>query len=105
MYEWWNNLMADFPILAKGGPVMLFLVICSALVVAIFLERIWVLLFRANKILGNSFYNEFQELIKKNELEKANFLCEHSQTRLARVFKAGLKHLGDGFEVVKEVLE
>jgi len=105
MSEWWNNLMVGFPLLAKGGPVMLFLVFCSALVVAIFLERIWALLIRADKIVGNNFYNEFQELIRKNQLEKADFLCEHNKTSLARVLKAGLKHINDSFELIKEALE
>jgi len=105
MYEWWYRVAAPFPILAKGGPVMLPIVLCSSMVVAIALERLWVLLFRVKRIIPPGLFEELKLLLEKGEMEKARWLIERSHTSLGRILDTGIKNQGAARDILKESLE
>jgi len=105
MYEWWYHITARFPLLAKGGPVMLPIILCSSLVVAITIERFWTLLIRVKKILPPGLFDEFKSLLEKGEFEKAKWITERSNTSLGRILHTGMQNQNAPRDVLKESLE
>ncbi len=105
MYEWWMKVASPFPLLAKGGPVMLPLVLCSSLVLAITIERFWVLLVRVKRILPRGLFEEVETLLEKGELEKAHWVTERSNTSLGRILDTGIHNQSAPRDILKENLE
>ncbi len=105
MYEWWFKVAAPFPILAKGGPVMLLIVLCSSMVVAVTVDRFWILVVRAKRIVPPGLIAELKALLRAGEVEKACWVCERDRSSLARVFLVGLNNLGQPRDIIKEDME
>ena len=76
---------------------------CSIVALAVFLERIWVL--RRNSILPPEFIRNVEDLIRKQKIADALFLCQGDASSIARIFFAGLKNAGRGMWLVKESIE
>jgi len=70
---------------------------------AIFLERIWVL--RRKLIIPKDFIDKVEELVKRDKIEEAIFLCKGHRSSIARIFLAGLRNVGRGMWLVKEAIE
>ncbi len=87
----------------KGGPFMYPILLCSVLSLAIFLERLWVL--RRKMIIPKDFISQVEELVERDKVEDAVFLCHGSNSTIARIFLAGLKNTGRGMWLVKESIE
>ena len=90
-------------ILVKGGVFMYPIILCSIIALAVFLERLWVL--RRRQILPAEFIRKIEELLKKEKLSEALFLCQGDTSSIARIFLAGLKNAGRGMWLVKESVE
>jgi biopolymer transport protein ExbB len=76
---------------------------CSVACLAIFLERIWVL--RRKLIIPKDFIDKVEELVKRDKIEEAIFLCRGHRSSIARIFLAGLRNVGRGMWLVKEAVE
>jgi biopolymer transport protein ExbB len=87
----------------KGGIVMYPIILCSIIGLAVFIERLWVL--RRKNILPSDFIRSVEELLRKQKVPEAVFLCERDGSSIARVFSAGLKNAGKGMWLVKESIE
>jgi len=87
----------------KGGPFMYPIVFCSVVALAIFMERLWTL--RRKLIIPKDFINKVEDLVHRNKLEDAIFLCQGNSSSIARTFLAGLKNAGRGMWLVKEAIE
>jgi biopolymer transport protein ExbB len=87
----------------KGGPFMYPILFCSVACLAIFLERIWVL--RRKLIIPKDFIDKVEELVKRDKIEEAIFLCQGHSSSIARIFLAGLRNVGRGMWLVKEAIE
>ena len=103
--DFWGSLMSHFPLLAKGGPVMLVIIICSALVVAVVVERFWVLVIQSKKIIPPGFLEKILSFLAQGKIEQAQKLCQEDSSSLARILQAGFKQLGREREIIKESLE
>ena len=79
------------------------IVLCSIIALAVFLERLWVL--RRKQILPPEFIRNVEELLKKEKVSEALFLCQSDTSSIARIFLAGLKNAGRGMWLVKESVE
>jgi biopolymer transport protein ExbB len=90
-------------ILVKGGVFMYPIILCSIIALAVFLERLWVL--RRRQILPPEFIRNVEELLKKEKVSEALFLCQSDTSSVARIFLAGLKNAGRGMWLVKESVE
>jgi len=90
-------------ILVKGGVFMYPIILCSIIALAVFLERLWVL--RRRQILPSEFIRNVEELLKKEKVSEALFLCQSDTSSIARIFLAGLKNAGRGMWLVKESVE
>ncbi len=90
-------------ILVKGGVFMYPIILCSIIAMAVFLERLWVL--RRKQILPPDFVRNVEDLLKKEKVSEALFLCQGDTSSIARIFLAGLKNAGRGMWLVKESVE
>ncbi|MBU2497970.1 MAG: MotA/TolQ/ExbB proton channel family protein [Proteobacteria bacterium] len=87
----------------RGGIFIYPIILCSIIALAVFLERLWVL--RRKHILPAEFIRNVEELLKKQKISDAMFLCQGDLSSIARVFFAGLKNAGRGMWLVKESIE
>ena len=90
-------------LIVRGGIFMYPIIFCSIVALAVFLERLWVL--RRNSILPPEFIRNVEDLIRKQKIADALFLCQGDASSIARIFFAGLKNAGRGMWLVKESIE
>lgn len=79
------------------------IILCSIVALAVFFERLWVL--RRKSILPPEFIRNVEDLIRKQKIADALFLCQGDTSSIARIFFAGLKNAGRGMWLVKESIE
>ena len=85
----WNIGMWDF--MAKGGPIMWPILICSVLAFGILIERL--ISIRKEQIDTKSFMEQISKSLKRNKIMEALDLCDKTQGPIANILKAGiLKH-------------
>jgi len=101
----WNNFASHFPLLAKGGPIMLVIVVCSALVVAVIIERFWALVVRSKEIVNPELFNQVVSSLKEGKTEPALALCQSQASSLARIFQAGIRHCQLERGAIREAME
>lgn len=90
-------------LIVRGGPFMYPILICSAVALAIFLERIWVL--RRKKVIPPHFSSRIEQLLKKKKLKEAIFLCQGDFSSIARTFLAGLRNARNGIWWIREAIQ
>ncbi len=90
-------------LIVKGGIFMYPIIFCSIVALAVFLERLWVL--RRKNIIPEDFIRKVEDLIKKQKLSEAVFLCQSDMSSIAKIFLAGLRNTGKGMWLVKEAIE
>lgn len=75
--------------LAKGGPVMVPLLLCSVVALATFLERMWAL--RRSRIVPASLCVEVVERVKQGRIDDARTLCKARPSAVSRVLEVALE--------------
>ena len=90
-------------LILKGGIFMYPIILCSIIALAVFLERLWVL--RRKHIIPGEFIRQVEELLKRQKISEAVFLCQGDRSSIARIFLSGLKNSGRGMWLVKEAIE
>jgi len=90
-------------LIVKGGVFIYPIILCSVIALGIFLERLWVL--RRKQIIPGTFIRNVEELLKKQKISEAVFLCQGDSSSIAKIFLAGLKNIGRGMWLVKETIE
>ncbi|MFH1435537.1 MAG: MotA/TolQ/ExbB proton channel family protein [Pseudomonadota bacterium] len=89
--------------LAKGGPVMVPIMLGSIIALAIFLERMWVL--RKSVIAPDGFTQKVNILLKSGKRQEAITLCQSNQTPLARILLAIIGREGAHDEEIQGLVE
>jgi biopolymer transport protein ExbB len=92
-----------FDLIVKGGIFMYPIIFCSIVALAIFLERLWVL--RRKHIIPQEFIRNVENLLKKQKISDAIFLCQNDMSSIAKIFLAGLSSTQKGMWLVKEAIE
>jgi biopolymer transport protein ExbB len=90
-------------LVVKGGPFMYPILFCSVVSLAIFIERLWLL--RRRLVIPRDFTTKAEELVKRNKIAEAIFLCQGNSSSIARIFLSGLKNVDKGMWLVKEAIE
>ena len=90
-------------LILKGGPFIVPIILCSVIALGIFLERLWIL--RRRHIIPSDFIRHIEDLLKKQKIADAIFLCQSDGSSIAKIFLAGLKNTGRGMWLVKEAIE
>ncbi|MGB3977328.1 MAG: MotA/TolQ/ExbB proton channel family protein [bacterium] len=95
--------MSMFESLAKGGPMMIFIGLCSVITVAITIERLVRL--KNDRILPVGFRDSILSLLKQGQFSKA-YNVSQGQTEIGvEVIRSGLQHAGSSREIIKESFE
>lgn len=89
--------------LAKGGPLMIFIGLCSIVTLAIAIER-WIRLTN-DRILPHGFRENVMDLLKRRQYSEALTSCEGRTEIGVRVIRAGLEHAGSSRDVIREHFE
>jgi biopolymer transport protein ExbB len=89
--------------IARGGIFMYPIIACSVIAMAVFFERLWTL--RRISVIPKKFIHSIEDLLKKNKISEALFLCQSNNSSISRIFQAGLKNAGKGMWFVKESIE
>ncbi len=79
------------------------IIFCSIVALAIFLERLWVL--RRKYIIPEPFIRHIEELVRKQKISEAIFLCQSDISSIAKIFLAGLRNVKRGTWLLKEAIE
>jgi biopolymer transport protein ExbB len=105
MWDWYYNWTSFFPLMQKGGPIMIFILICSIIALAIICERIWVLLIVRKRIIPAELLIEVKHRVERGEIEDAKLACGKNASSLGRILIAGLDSAGAEREIIRERLE
>jgi biopolymer transport protein ExbB len=90
-------------LVVKGGPFMYPILFCSIVSLALLIERLWIL--RRTSVIPRDFIIKVEDLVQRNKISDAIFLCKGNSSSIARTFLAGLKNTGRGMWLVKEAIE
>lgn len=92
-----------FNLIIKGGIFIYPIIVCSVIALAVFIERLWLL--RRRRAIPSNFVRQIEDLLRKQKISDALFLCQGDSSSIARIFLAGLKSSGRGMWLVKEAIE
>jgi biopolymer transport protein ExbB len=92
-----------FEFLERGGPLMIPIGLCAVVGLAIFLERIWML--QRRRVLPPHFLSVLEPYLRDRRWDDVRRLCDSSESGIATVVRGGLRHLGDGRQLVREAME
>ena len=95
------DLLID--LIQRGGWVMYPILCCSLAATAIVGERVWAL--RRGKVIPRSLVASVNDLLLQRQYNEAAFLCQDGQTSAARLIKQGLKLIGRGRILYRDVME
>ena len=86
-----------------GGWIMYVLLVLSAVVLTLVLERLVAL--RTNAVMPRKFMRQLMEPWRKGDLSQVTKLCAASQVSIARVLRAGLLHYDEGLARVEDAVD
>ena len=96
--------MLPLPVLlSHGGPVLWLILICSAVVVVVFLERF--LHCHRAQINSTEFLNGVRIVLKRDNVVEALSICDATPGPVARLVKVAILNRDHGRERVREALE
>ncbi len=90
-------------LIVKGGIVMYPIILCSVIVLAVFIERLWVL--RRRLIIPDELVQDVELNLRKKNISRALEICEKDDSSIAKIFMSGLKNSSKGMWLVKEAIE
>jgi len=94
------NLFAS---LSKGGPMMIFIGLCSIVTVAVSIER-WIRL-NDKRILPLELKNKILDLLRDKQYTEAMVECEGRSEIGIAVIRSGMQHAGSSRDVIREHFE
>ncbi len=94
---------ATYEFLAKGGVLMVPILLCSVIALALFLERTWAL--QRARVLPRRLMELVLELLNERKASEAETVCASSSSGIAQVALAGLRRRGKPRALVREALE
>lgn len=95
-----NNVI---DLILKGGIIIYPIILCSVIVLAVFLERLWIL--RRKVVIPAGLVDNVEEKLQQKDIPGALEICKNDDSSIAKIFYAGLKNSGKGMWLVKEAIE
>ena len=92
-----------YEFLAKGGILMIPILLSSIVAFTIFLERLWAL--QRQKILPPQFIKRVTENLRTERFEAAKAMCDRNYSPVSSIIRAGIKMHNNTRSVIKEVME
>ena len=98
-----HNIAGTFTFIAKGGILMIPIILCSVLAMAIIIERFYSL--HRAQIDTQAFMARIREVLKRNKIMEAIQVCEDTPGPIAQILKAGILKYDKGKEEIKEAID
>lgn len=98
-----HNITGTFGFIAKGGILMIPIILCSVLALAIIIERFYSL--HRAQIDTQAFMARIREVLKRNKIMEAIQVCEDTPGPIAQILKAGILKYDRGKEEIKEAID
>lgn len=99
--------MYIFNLIAKGGPLMIFILLCSVIVLGIIIERF--IAYQRARCKVKGLKPELESLIVDNKIEEAITLCKKTEGLIPELFQVGLQNIQVGnageIETTKKVMD
>ena len=92
-----------FSFIAKGGPVMIPIILGSVFALAIIIERVFHL--RRARINTKEFMDSIAQILKRNKIMEAIDKCENTPGPIAHIMKAGIIKHDRSRQEIKEAIE
>lgn len=92
-----------FHLLQEGGALMIPLLLCSIILVYVFVERL--LAIRKASALDKSFMVRIREQVESNNIPRAIDICRSINTPTTRVVEKGLTRIGKPIEFIEKSME
>jgi biopolymer transport protein ExbB len=96
-------LYINVDIIHKGGPVMIFIIVCSIFALTITLERFW-LLYKM-RLDASRFLETVVDILKRKKIKEAIEVCDRSPHPIGLILKAGILKADRSREDIKEAME
>jgi len=90
-------------LLAEGGVLMIPLLLCSLILVYVFLERLFAI--RKASVVDRSFMKRIREQVETNNKEKAIAICREINTPVARVIEKGVSRMDKPIDNIEKSME
>ncbi len=98
-----HNIAGTFGFIAKGGILMIPIILCSVLALAIIIERFYSL--HRAQINTHAFMARIREVLKRNKIMEAIQICEDTPGPIASILKAGILKYDKGKQEIKEAID
>lgn len=92
-----------YAFLARGGVLMIPILLCSVLGLAFFLERMWFL--QRTRILPGQFIDRVLGALKERRYDDAQKLCDENPSPMSAILASGMRYAGGDRTLVKEAME
>ena len=96
-----SSAMIQF--LARGGPIMIPILLCSIIALAIIIERLFSL--RVKRIVKGNILREVEELLRDKKLTEANALCRRFSSTITRILQVAILNHDKGKDEIKTMVE
>ena len=90
-------------LLMEGGALMVPLLLCSLILVYVFVERLMVI--RKAAIIDGSFMQKIREQVMNKNIEAAKATCRMSNTPVARIIEKGLTMINKPYDHIEKSME
>ena len=92
-----------FYLLREGGVLMIPLLICSIVMVYVFLERFMAI--RKASVIDATFMSRIREQVTIGNLQSAKSLCKNTDSPIARIIDKGLSRVGKPIDIIEKSME
>ncbi len=90
-------------LLGEGGVLMIPLLLCSIILVYVFVERL--LAIRKASVIDRSFMKRVREQLEARNIEKAVAICKELNSPVGRVIEKGLSRIGKPIDYIEKSME
>lgn len=92
-----------FHLLQEGGALMIPLLLCSVILVYVFVERL--LAIRKATVVDNSFLGRIRDQVEAGNIAAAAAICKSANNPLANVIEKGVSRIGKPLDYVEKSME
>jgi biopolymer transport protein ExbB len=98
-----SEKLSLFSLLKEGGLLMFPLLICSVLMVYVFVERYMAI--KKVSVIDANFINRIREQIMSGNIQSAKSVCKSSDSPVARMIEKGINRIGKPIDSIEKAME
>jgi biopolymer transport protein ExbB len=92
-----------FHLLKEGGALMIPLLLCSIILVYVFVERLMAI--RKASVVDKSFMIRIREQVEGGNIAKATEICKAANTPISRIIEKGVSRIGKPIDYIEKTME